>query len=154
MRFLLTIKGLWTAIVDEAADAESDTKALALIGLYVKEHHLPTLERCKTAREAWQQLESVYQAKSNARKLQLRKELTQLKKGGDEPLTKYVARAKDIQAQLLAAGHTVADQDLIFSVMAGLPSAYDTIVTVLESGDGELALDHIVPKLLQVEQRC
>ena len=85
MRFLLTMKGLWTAITDDAADADTDTKALALIGLYVKEHHLPTLEQCKTAREAWRQLESVYQAKSNARKLQLREELIQLKKGCDEP---------------------------------------------------------------------
>ena len=71
MRFLLISKGLWAAVSGTDAGPETDLKALAQIGLYVKEHHLPLLERCKTAKEAWDKLESVYQAKSNARKLQL-----------------------------------------------------------------------------------
>lgn len=90
-------------------DEEKDAKALAQIGLYVKDHHLPMLERCTSAKNAWEQLEAVYQAKSNARKRQLRKELTQLKKEAYEPLSKYAARAKDIQNQLRATGYDVGD---------------------------------------------
>lgn len=75
MKFLLISKGLWSAVSGNNVDPETDLKALAQIGLYVKEHHLPMLERCDTAKEAWQQLEAVYQAKTNARKLQLRKHL-------------------------------------------------------------------------------
>ena len=112
------------------------------------------MERCKTAKEAWQQFEAVYQAKSNARKLQLRKELAQLKMGPGEPLTKYVGRARDIQDQLRAAGHDVADQEVVWAVLAGLPAHYDTVVTVLETTtDKDMSLEDILPKLLQVEQR-
>ena len=154
MKFLLICKGLWRAVQVDDIDEETDQKALAQIGLYVKEHHLSTLERCKTAKEAWRQLEAVYQAKSNARKLQLRRELAQLKMGPAEPLSKYVARAKEIQDQLRAAGHEVADQEIAWAVLAGLPAYYDTVVTVLETTtERDMSLEDILPKLLQVEQR-
>ena len=154
MKFVLITKGLWGAVTGDSIDSEKDLKALAQIGLYVKEHHLSLLERCDTAKKAWEQLEAIYQAKSNARKRQLRKELTQLKMGPAEPLTKYVARAKEIQNQLRSAGHEVTDQEVAWSVLAGLPAAYDTIVTVLEtSTDDDVSLDDILPKLMPIEHR-
>ena len=67
MKFLLITKGLWTAIEEASPDPNLDMRALATIGLWVKEHHLAMLERCSSAREAWLELESTYQAKTNAR---------------------------------------------------------------------------------------
>ena len=52
MRFLLISRGLWSAVMGEDVNAENDLKALALLGLYVKEHHLPLMERCKTVGNA------------------------------------------------------------------------------------------------------
>lgn len=154
MRFLLISKGLWGAVTGDSIDPEKDLKALAVIGLHVKDHHLAELERCGHAKDAWETLEAIYQAKSNARKRQLRKELSQLKMGPAEPLTKYVARARELQNQLRAAGHDVADQEVAWSVLAGLPSTYDTVVTVLEtSTDRDVSLEEILPKLMPVEQR-
>ena len=154
IKFLLITKGLWTAVTGESTDRDVDAKALAQIGLHVKDHHLPVLESCTTAKAAWEKLEAVYQAKSNARKRQLRKELAQLKMGAAEPLTKYVARAKQIQNQLKSAGYDVGDQEVVWALLAGLPPTYDTVVTVLEaSTDSDIKLDDILPKLMPVEQR-
>lgn len=154
MKFLLITKGLWAAVTGDSVDEEKDAKALGQIGLHVKDHHLPVLESCATSKAAWEKLEAVYQAKSNARKRQLRKELTQLKMGAAEPLTKYVARAKEIQNQLRAAGYDVADQEVVWALLAGLPQAYDTVVTVLEtSTDSDMKLDDVLPKLMSIEQR-
>lgn len=154
MKFLLITRGLWGAVSGESATPDTDSVALALIGLYVMDHHLPVLERCATAKEAWDQLEATFQAKSNARKRQLRKELSLLRMGPMEPLTMYVARAKELQNQLRAAGHAIPDQEVAWAVLAGLPSAYDTVVTVLEtSSTADIALDDVLPKLLPVEQR-
>ena len=152
MRALLTIKGVWTAVTGTSTNPQEDAKALALIALHVKDHHLTTVGESTTARGAWEMLKNIYESKTNARKLLLRKELTQLKKGPAEPITKYVGRAKEIQSQLRAAGHTVADQDLAFSVLAGLPASYNTISTVLTNSDRELKIDEILPKLQQQEQ--
>ena len=107
MKYVLISKGLWAAVESDTVEHEADQKALATIGLYVKEHHLSTLERCGTAKRAWMELERVYQAKSNARKLQLRMQLSQLKMGATEPLTKYVSRAKEIQAQALGCHYAL-----------------------------------------------
>ncbi|EFN57336.1 hypothetical protein CHLNCDRAFT_142681 [Chlorella variabilis] len=74
--------------------------------------------------------------------LYLRMQLSQLKMGATEPLTKYVSRAKEIQAQLRAAGQDVADTEIAWSVMSGLPSAYATMATVITATtDGDLMLD-------------
>lgn len=152
MRLLLTHKGVWAA-VKEGTGSQNDQKALALIGLHVKDHHLMTIAECKSAQEAWNTLEAVYKAKSNARKLHLRRELNSLKKEASEPLTKYVARAKALQSDLLASGHEVKSCEVAWSVLAGLPKEYETVVTILEASDSELDLDSLLPKLLHVETR-
>ena len=41
----------------------------------------------------------------------------------------------------------------MLAVLAGLPKQYDMVITVLESSDGELSLDEVLPKLMNVEQR-
>ena len=150
MKWLLLSKGLW----GDSLTPDQDQKALAFIGLCVRDHHLPVLESCKTAKEAWDKLKAIFEAKSNARKRQLRKELAQLRMGAAEPLTKYVARAKEIQNMLRAVGHETADQEVAWALLAGLPPPYDTVVTVLEtSTDADIKLDDILPKLMPVEQR-
>ncbi|GAB4815357.1 hypothetical protein N2152v2_002403 [Parachlorella kessleri] len=145
MKFLLITKGLWAAVVGDCIDRDKDAKALALIGLHVRDLHLPVLERCTTAKGAWEQLEAVYQAKSNARKRQLRKELSQLRMGAAEPLAKYVARAKEISFEQPA---------MKWLTKRSPGHSYETVVTVLETSSTEdVKLDDILPKLMSVEQR-
>jgi hypothetical protein len=69
-----------------------------------------------------------------------------------EPLTVYAARTKDTKTQLRAAGEDVKDQEGAIQFLAGLPPAYYMISAVLISGDKELTIDEMLPKLLQVEQ--
>ena len=152
MRALLISKGSWAAVESSTPSTEQDQKALAKIVLYVRDHHLATLGTCATAKEAWETLKATYQAKSNARKLVLRKELTQLRMKPAEPITVYAARAKDLQAQLRSAGEEVKDQEIGLQFLAGLPPAYGMISTVLTSGDRELKVEEMLPKLLPFEQ--
>ncbi len=62
-------------------------KALAFIMLHVKQHHLAMLDMCVSAKQAWEQLEATYKAKSSARRLQLHRDLTGIRKDPAEPLT-------------------------------------------------------------------
>lgn len=153
MQAFLMVKGLWDNVTGTSTDTAANKKALAQIILHVKDHHLATLSRCTTARNAWETLKSTYEAKTNARKLLLRQALTQLKMGATEPLTVYAARAKDLQTQLSSAGDAASDQDIALQFLAGLPPAYGMISTVLTAGDQELKIDTMLPKLLQVEQQ-
>jgi hypothetical protein len=155
VRAVLITKDLWAAVSGKPDDVrpEQSEKALAQIQLLVADHHLATLSKAKTAKEAWETLEAVYQAKSMARRLQLKRELNSLRKEPNEPLTKYVSRATDLRDQLLAAGHTVDDQEVVMCILAGLPGEYDTVVTVLELNEDKLEVDEVLAKLLQAEQR-
>ena len=85
--------------------------------------------------------------------LQLRKELTSLEMWPTEGVTKYIARARDIREQLTAAGHAVADADVVLAVLAGLPEQYSTLVTVLETADKPPSLEDVLSKIMLVEQR-
>ena len=136
MRALLISKGLWGSVTgDNSIDPDKDQKALAQIILHVKDYHLMTVGNCDTSKIAWDALKATYEAKSNARKVLLRRELTGLKMGATEPLTVYGARAKDIQAQLRAAGDDAKDQEVAIQFLAGLPPAYGMITTVLTAQD-------------------
>ena len=79
-----------------------------------------------------------------ARRLQLKRTLNSLRKEPNEELSKYVARAKDIRDQLAAAGWSPDDQEVTLSILAGLPSEYDTLVTVLMASDVELDPDGVL----------
>lgn len=49
---------------------------------------------------------------------------SELKMNPTEPITIYASRAKDIQAQMSAAGDEVKDQEVAMQFLAGLPPAY------------------------------
>jgi hypothetical protein len=126
---------------------------LFIIGLNVEDHHLGSIEACKTAKGAWDLLETTYKSKSNARKMQLRQELHSLKMKSGEPVTMYVGRAKDLFRDLTATGFELKPDELAWSVLAGLPSSFNTLRTILETSEGALSsVDAILPKLLVHEQ--
>ena len=153
MKHLLIHKGLWRPVNTGEGGAASDEKALALIMLFVADYHLSTLAECESAKEAWDKLAAIHKSKSIARRTLLRKELTSLEMSGVESLTQYVARAKNIRDQLIAAGYDVREDEVVLAVLAGLPKEYEMVVTVLESADEVLSLDEVLPKLMNVEQR-
>jgi hypothetical protein len=136
MQYLLLSKGLWDA-TQEGGKAY-DSKALAIIGLSVEELYLPTLKSCVTAKAAWDALARLHESRSNARILNLKRQLTALRMSDSEPVTKYISRAQSLRDQLQAAGHTLAEDDLVLSVLNGLPKAYSMLVTILENSDARL----------------
>jgi hypothetical protein len=97
---------------------EQSQGALALIGLHVKDHHLWNVAAAKTAKELWDDLETTYKSKSNARKMLLRREINTLKLGSGEPIFMYVARAEDLYKNLTAAGSDMKSdvEDKYFSL--------------------------------------
>ena len=160
MQFFLITKKCWHALsLTEPLspeDSKADQLALSYIGLTVKPHLQPTILRCTTAKEAWTTLRDTFAAKSFARKLQLRRELTSLKMSHNETITAFTNRAKALQDQLAAAGHTVDDTDVACQVLAGLPPDFNTVVTVIETttaSTGTFTVDDILPHLLQAERR-
>lgn len=88
-----------------------------------------------------------------AKRVQLTKELHNLKMAANEGIDAYVGRVRKIWEQLTAAGHEVNEADVILAMLAGLPQGYDSLVDMLETSDEEHKMADTIPKLLVVEQR-
>ncbi|XP_070662309.1 uncharacterized protein [Malus domestica] len=82
---------------------------------------------CKTAHEAWMNLQDRYATISRARVNHLKTELLTIKKGSDS-VEKYMLRIKVLKD--LAAGEVVSDNDLIVATLVGLPAKFNMIRTL------------------------
>jgi hypothetical protein len=153
MQAVLVTKGLDTALEADNVDVAVSKKAKALILLSVQSHLLAALSELGTAKEVWQYLETQYKQQSTARRRQLKQQLNRLQKDASEPMSKFISRAKSLQQDLAAAGHAVTSEELIMAVLAGLPSEFDTIVTVIENEKPAPSLEAVAAKLLLEEQK-
>ncbi|GAQ93239.1 hypothetical protein KFL_013820010, partial [Klebsormidium nitens] len=154
LQLLLTHNKLWKGVTDPAGDAERTDEARALIGLHVRQQHLGAILAAENAKVAWDVLKKTYKSKSAARKLQLRHELSTLKMQSGESVAAYVGRAQDRYRDLLAAGSDMKPDDLSFSVLAGLSSRFEGVVTVLTTTREELGkVKELLPTLQVFEQR-
>ena len=154
MEWLLISKNQWAAVISDDAPELECRQARATIGLYVTGPHMATVKRSKTAKEAWTTLESLFKSKGTALTIRLRRELSTFKMAPSESLIKYFCRAKALHDQLQEANPAFKEEDLFWQTIQGLPSIYDTIITIIENDPAlELTLDYILPKLVPVDQR-
>jgi len=141
------------ATTGDAATTADNRRAKAYIMLFVKDHLLPTLHPCVTAKDAWDTLKALYQTTSTASQVMLTKQLTSLKKDPSEPISVYVSRARALQQQLCTAGQQINDSQLSIHLLSGLPSEYDVTVGIIENMDELPPLDTIMSKLILTEKR-
>ena len=127
---------LWAAVVTERPTSGSDDKksdpvvesweamngvALATIQMSVKLVHLNTVTSVDAAKEAWDALKVMFEARDNAQLLRLMDELSNLKKGDDENIIKFASPAKMIRDKLAMLGNPVDDSTLALRVLSGPP---------------------------------
>ncbi|UYV63669.1 hypothetical protein LAZ67_2005275 [Cordylochernes scorpioides] len=134
-KMMLIERELWKYVTEPAPDEEASRtifnmkqeKALA-IALTISPSQKIHIMDCTTAREAWDTLEQVYEPKSRSRILQLKKQFISIRFEEQETMTNYLGRLKICSDHLREAGAEMQDQDLAYSMLAGLPESYDGII--------------------------
>ena len=140
-------------MVETGGDAELDGKALAIIGLTITEHHLPTFSECATAKAAWDKLLSsrararrgVCSSRESSWRFTRRQESHW---SSTSPVPSTCMRA-----QLAFIGDTINEDALIMPVLNGLPLDFDIVLAVPATPESELTLEDLLSKLLLVESR-
>ncbi|UYV78679.1 hypothetical protein LAZ67_16002366, partial [Cordylochernes scorpioides] len=135
-KMMLIERELWKYVTEPAPDEEASRtifnmkqeKALAMIALTISPSQQIHIMDCTTAREAWDTLEQVYEPKSRSRILQLKKQFISIRFEEQETMTNYLGRLKICSDHLREAGAEMQDQDLAYSMLAGLPESYDGII--------------------------
>ena len=153
MEAFLQLKDCWAAVLGTEQSAPRLAKALAYIKLAVSDHYLVVLQSETTAQGAWGILQRLFQERTVARKLQLRRELASLRKGASEGVESYLMRAENIRVHMLNAGLAVTDEEIVLPVLAGLPEEYSTLVMIMENTDTEWSLPAVRARLMLAEQR-
>ncbi|CAN6692254.1 unnamed protein product [Malus baccata var. baccata] len=106
---------------------------------------------CKTAHEAWMNLQDRYATVSRAMVNHLKTELLTIKKGSDS-VEKYMLRLKALKDQLMAVGEVVSENDLIVAALAGLPAEFNMIRTVIVARETPISLKEFRAQLLAAER--
>ncbi|UYV75490.1 hypothetical protein LAZ67_13000394 [Cordylochernes scorpioides] len=135
-KMMLIERELWKYVTEPTPDEEASRtifnmkqeKALAMIALTISPSQQIHIMDCTTAREVWDTLEQVYEPKSRSRILQLKKQFISIRFEEQEMMTNYLGRLKICSDHLREAGAEMQDQDLAYSMLAGLPESYDGII--------------------------
>ncbi|KAM3270617.1 hypothetical protein P3S67_028819 [Capsicum chacoense] len=110
-------------------------------------HFLPT------SRDIWLSLHLRYMDASQAKSIELKRQLTTLRKDDNISIDHYLRNAKQIADSLAAINAPVVSWDFIDHVLLGLGKEYDTLVGIITHFLGQLSIEELRTKLLLHEQR-
>ena len=164
MGMLLEEKDLWEVVIGEETlpstaspqDQEKfnkkQRKALIMITLSINDKELSHVRSCKTATEAWNKLVAVHEAKGIANRLFLRDQLRHAKMEEGEKMLDYITRVRNLVEKLDAVGMPIKDDEVVLTLLGGLPKSYTPLVVALESCSN-LLLEDCCTRLLHEELR-
>lgn len=102
--------------------------------------------------QLWDRIHQSFYSKVKAQTQQLRTELRTLKKGTDT-VTEFLNKIKAISDSLMSISEIVTPIDQLDVILEGLPSEYESLVTLINSKVDWFDLDEIKALLLVHEQR-
>jgi hypothetical protein len=152
IQMVLEEKDLWDALVeDRPATVEGaldwdrkDRKAKAVICLALTDAQLMNVRSAATSLEVWTKLEALYEGKGLANRLFLRRRFFTISMEEGETMLGYLNRVKELAGQLEAIDAGLEDEDIVMTLLCGLPDSYNSLITSLESRNtDELTLEYV-----------
>lgn len=151
----LIIKGLWSSVSTELissatqAQKDSDAKALAEITLLLEPYNFGHIAECTTSKSAWDNLQGAYESGGLTRKVELLKNLVQMKLRDFETMSEYVNTFTMTSFECKSAGLKLNDEIVASLLLAGLPEECDALVLAIENQKETLTVDSVKNTLLQ-----
>lgn len=145
-------RDLQTLLADGSQQSHHTTKekkAKSLLIQYISDGQLEYVKDYKRAKDIFDALTSVFERKSVAGQIYLRKKLMTLKYNDDTLMSTHFLEFDKTVRELKSIGATVEEMDIICYLLLSLPKSYDTIVTAIETIDSKtLSLDFVKTRLL------
>ena len=156
---------LWGLITSEDPKPKGDATSIEVrewnkrarqvihyISITIQASMIGHIQDAKTPQEAWDSLRKVFESSTKARKLQLKQQLNEVKKGS-QSVTDYILSIRTIIDQLGSIGVTVDDDDLIMVTLNGLGREYKPFETSIAVRDTYPSFQELIPLLVSEEMR-
>jgi hypothetical protein len=105
-----------------------EDKAQRIILDGVKDHLIPHLDEKNTAKEMWDALKNLFEAKNENRKMALKAKLNDTKMGKEESASSYLTRVAQVKDELAAVGEVITDSELVRIALNGFTKEWEVFV--------------------------
>jgi hypothetical protein len=106
-----------------------EAKAQRIILDGVKDHLIPHLAEKKTAKEMWNALKNLFEAKNENRKMALKAKLhDNTKMGKEESVFSYLTQVAQVKDKLAAIGEVISDSELVRIALKGFTREWEAFV--------------------------
>ena len=126
-------------------------RALSLIVMAIEPKLLYLIGDPTDPKEVFDKLSGIFQKKTFANKLRLRKRLYSVKFDAKTTMHNHLKCFVEIFSELAVLGDALEDEDKVIHLLASLPDDYDTIVTAIETQEKVPSWEAISEKLLNEE---
>ena len=109
----------------------------------VKETVIPNITALKTTKECFDTLANLYEKKAPSHKRVLKKRLRTLKLNKDEGVGSFFTKIVQVRGQLITISIAVDDDDLVQTVVDGLPSSSETFMASVSGRENHPTLERL-----------
>ena len=118
----------------------------------MSEDILGQMTRLTSARQVWEALHGMFGSQNRARVMQVRYQLSNLKKKGLGAAV-YFNKMKGFADTMASIGHPLSDEEVLGYILAGLGPEYEPLVATITARDDPVSLNAFYAHLLSAELR-
>lgn len=130
-----------------------EKKCISILVQTIHDEQLEYVKEKRTAKEMFDTLCGIFERKSIASQLLLRKQLLTMRHDENDSITDYFIRFDTMIRELKSTGAKMEELDIVVHLLLTLPKGYNNLVTALETIDQEkLTLEFIKTRLMDEHQ--
>jgi hypothetical protein len=168
MQILMEGYGVWTITKggEEKSDAaigvtiaqiqdweKRENKAKVLLRMSIKDSIIPHIREATTFVEIWTWLKALYETRTTNRIVFLKTKFLGIKMDGNESVSSFLGRIKEVKDKLGNIGQTVSSTDLVTITLNGMLEYYQMFITGLIAREKPPTFYELIGILLQEEER-
>jgi hypothetical protein len=120
----------------------------------IKDSIIPHIREAKTFVEIWTTLKDLYETRNTNRIMFLKTKLLGIKMDGNESISSFLGRIKEVKDKLGNIGETISSTDLVTITLNGMLEDYHMFITGLTAREKPTTFEELIGILLQEEERC